>query len=132
MRDVTKKVKALVLKHQHLEAKIQAQQAETFTSTVSHEMRTPIQNCLFFIQQLELFFTLLIRQYRQKDYVYSEKDLSSQQKYVRLVKTQLLLTQTFVNDLLDLKQIKEGAFSLTSRPFDPNEAIKLVIEMFEQ
>ena len=31
--------------------------------------------------------------------------------------------QTFVDDLLDLKQIKAGVFSLVSQVFDPIEAI---------
>ena len=39
--------------------------------------------------------------------------------------------QTFVDDLLDLKQIQEGVFSLVSEVFDPNHAIELVCSIFD-
>ena len=44
---------------------------------------------------------------------------------------QLMLMQTFVDDLLDLKQIREGVFSLFNESFDPSEAIELVCSVFD-
>ena len=52
-------------------------------------------------------------------------------KYLRLSQTQLRLLETFVDDLLDLKQLKEGVFSLTPAVFDPNHALDFVCEIFE-
>jgi len=41
-----------------------------------------------------------------------------------------MLVQTFVDDMLDLHQIKDGAFSLQDAVFDPNEILDMVIEIF--
>ena len=42
-----------------------------------------------------------------------------------------MLMQTFVDDLLDIKQLKDGVFSLLTRVFDPTEAIQLVLQIFD-
>ena len=44
---------------------------------------------------------------------------------------QLMLMQTFVDDLLDLKQIREGIFSLSNEVFDLSVAIELVCSVFD-
>ena len=36
----------------------------------------------------------------------------------------------FVNDLLDLKQIKNGVFQTRNSLFDPNEVLMLIEDMF--
>ena len=36
----------------------------------------------------------------------------------------------FVNDLLDLKQIKNGVFQTRNSLFDPNEVLSLIKDMF--
>ena len=38
--------------------------------------------------------------------------------------------QTFVEDLLDLKMIRDGVFSLQEEPFEPAEAFELVKNVF--
>ena len=38
--------------------------------------------------------------------------------------------QSFVDDLLDLRQIKENAFALRMQPFDVNEILELVCNIF--
>ena len=43
---------------------------------------------------------------------------------------QINLTLTFVEDLLDMKQLKEGAFGLTLSPFNPNEVIGQIEAIF--
>ena len=60
MKNVTKKIQSSVLQQKYQEAEKETLQSEMFTSSVSHEMRTPINNCIFFITQLEVFFTMLI------------------------------------------------------------------------
>ena len=44
---------------------------------------------------------------------------------------QLNLLQSFVEDLLDLRQLKDGVFALSPKPFDPNEVIKLICQIFD-
>lgn len=39
--------------------------------------------------------------------------------------------QTFVDDMLDLNQIKNGVFTLNNQIFDPIEVLKLVCDIFE-
>ena len=43
----------------------------------------------------------------------------------------MTLLQTFVDDLLDLRQIKDGVFSMIREVFDPNETLSLVYDIFE-
>ena len=64
------------------------------------------------------------------------KQLTEQQKaeslkYCKLMLSQIYLLQSFVEDLLDLRQMRDGAFSLSSAPFDPNETFELICSSFE-
>ena len=45
--------------------------------------------------------------------------------------SQLYFLQSFVEDLLDLRQIKDGVFTLNQEPFDPNETFELICSTFE-
>jgi signal transduction histidine kinase len=38
--------------------------------------------------------------------------------------------ETFVNDLLDLQQIKNGVFKLVDEVFDPNDVLELICDIF--
>ena len=40
-----------------------------------------------------------------------------------------MLMKTFVNDLLDIRQLKEGAFVLEQAVFDPNETFSFLCTM---
>jgi len=40
--------------------------------------------------------------------------------------SQLTLSTTFVEDLLDMKQLQEGVFRLMNAQFNPNEVIELI------
>ena len=51
--DVTKKIKTIMKEKMTAEKVQQAKNAENFTSTVSHEMRTPLGSMLFFIGLIE-------------------------------------------------------------------------------
>ena len=45
--------------------------------------------------------------------------------------SQLTLLQSFVEDLLDLRQLKDGGvLSLTSEIFDPNEILEEIVDTF--
>ena len=45
--------------------------------------------------------------------------------------SQLSFIQSFVEDLLDFRQIEEGVFHLSKDPFDPNSVLDLVCRIFE-
>ena len=46
------------------------------------------------------------------------------------MKSQLELTLTFVEDMLDMKQMKSGVFHLQARDFNPNEVLSLIEAIF--
>ena len=52
------------------------------------------------------------------------------EKYFKLIFSCLMLVQTFVSDLLDLRQIKEGAFTFSSEVFDPNAILQIICDIF--
>ena len=45
-------------------------------------------------------------------------------KYFKLIIAQLTLMQTFVDDLLDMRQLKDGVFSLEAVIFNANSVIE--------
>jgi len=52
IRDKTKRVHEKLLMMERKEETQMKQQVESFTSTISHEMRTPILTIIFFLQQV--------------------------------------------------------------------------------
>ena len=78
-------------------------------------MRTPISNCLFFISVIMKIFSSLC------EHSIVSEQVSSARRYLTLTESQLQLTLSFVNDLLDLRCIKEGVFTLVTELFDPSE-----------
>ena len=86
-------------------------------------MRTPLASILFFltfilkfVQKLEL----------------AEPNTQKQQalKYLNLVQSQVQLMQSYVSDLLDLRQFKDGVFTLASETFNPAEVFTLICNIF--
>ena len=51
-------------------------------------------------------------------------------KYGKHMKSSLTFMQLFVEDLLNMKLMKENIFSLLESPFDPNEVFENVCETF--
>ena len=47
------------------------------------------------------------------------------------MKSQLSLMECFVEDLLNLKLIKEGVFQLVQEPFEIQDALNFICSMFE-
>ena len=45
--------------------------------------------------------------------------------------SQLRLITSHVEDLLDLRQIKQGVFSLASQVFDPTKTFDMICKIFE-
>ena len=84
---------------------------ENLTSTVSHEMRTPLGGIMQTVQR-----------------VCSLPDSCPPHERHRLLKMiffQAELMLGFVNDLLDLKQIKHGVFKQIVTVFDPNRVMMM-------
>jgi len=93
INDVTKKINGKVKEMHHREKQQEATQTESFTATMSHEMRTPLGTVLFFIKLIQ-------------DLIVQIEGSTEAQNYLKLIETQILFMQTFVNDLLDLRLIK--------------------------
>ena len=87
-------------------------------------MRTPLQTI---VQFLNMLTSLIESQHFNlpKQYVDPVK------KYYGFMNGQINLTLTFVEDLLDMKQLKEGAFGLSLQPFDPKEVLQLIEAIFQ-
>lgn len=80
-------------------------------------MRTPLTSSILFLNLLKSIFP----------------DLDNQKlaiKYFKLIFSQLMLVQTFVDDLLDLRQLKEGVLVIAYEAFDPNDLLELVFQVF--
>ena len=57
--------------------------------------------------------------------------LPQAQKYANLMMNQLAFLQSFVEDLLDLRQLKDGVFTLKQEVFDANETFDMILETFK-
>ena len=80
-------------------------------------MRTPLGTCLFFLQTV---MRLLCDAQVDPEVI----------RYLKLMKSQMNFMQSFVDDLLDLRAMREGSFKLTIAPFNPNQVIDFVYSIF--
>lgn len=76
-------------------------------------MSTPLKTALFFIVQV----LALLNQVDVDPLI---------RRYLKLVMTQLNFIQSFVDDLLDFRQLRDGVFSLTMVPFNPKKVIEMI------
>lgn len=93
MNDATTKVVNKLHLMQEQEKEQTRIQTESFTSTVSHEMRTPIQTMLFMMQMLISFFQKPIEVSNVPNCI----------NYCTIMMSQLEFLLSFVEDLLDLR-----------------------------
>ena len=80
-------------------------------------MRTPIASCIFFIAQTLRFL---------QQYDIEQRVLHN----LKLVDSQLKFILSFVDDLLDLRQLRDGIFNLKNAPFNPNEVFEEILNIF--
>ena len=85
-------------------------------------MRTPIDTVLFFIEQI--MSTLSEEEFDPNTSIQLSQNLC------RLIVSQLELLQSFVADLLDLRQLRIGVFSFTEQPFDVLNVIMNIYSIF--
>ena len=122
LSDYTDKIKDKLNNLIRQELNDKAQTSESFGSTVSHEMRTPLSSIIFFVKQV--IYAIQMNQF-------TKRQKAESLRHCKLMLSQMYLLQSFVEDLLDLRQMRDGAFSLSSAPFDPNETFDLICSSFE-
>ena len=91
-------------------------------------MRTPLGTVIFFLKQI-----LEIMDKETLPQSFHNKVA----RYFSFMESQLELTLTFVEDMLDINQMREGVFHLQKngliwekKKFDPNELLKLIHAIF--
>ena len=70
---------------------------------VSQSMSTPLYLVIFFIGQIKNYITSL---------ELANKKWNTALHYIEITQSQIHLTQSYMNDLLDFQQIKDGVFKL--------------------
>lgn len=121
MRDKTESVRKKLLQMQRLDTRTVARQTEQFTSTVSHEMRAPIQTIMFFLKGIIEMLSAS---------PFDESHIPDMLQKSKLMMGQLTFLYSFVADLLDQKQLKFGAFNLVQQPFDVQAMIMDIFSIF--
>ena len=94
--DYTDKLRQKLLRQKHQEEIQDARNSETFSSTISHEMRTPIGQCIFFVK---VVISIL------SEANFPVERIPEIVSNCQLIQTQLEFLQSFVEDLLDLRLI---------------------------
>ena len=84
-------------------------------------MRTPLGTVIYFLKQI-----LEIMDKENLPQSFHAKVA----RYFNFMESQLELTLTFVEDMLDIKQMRQGVFHLQKKRFDPNELLKLIHAIF--
>ena len=103
--EVTKNVQMMRLKSKIIQQKNIAQNLESYTSMISHEFRTPPGTVLMFID-------MILGQLNQETNMQTIK-------LIEIIKSSLNLLLSLVNDIVDLKLIKEGKFTANQDIFSP-------------
>ena len=100
---------------------LESGQTESYKSTISHELRTPLQSINQILQAI-------------LDGVISNSnffDLDNSKNLLKISISQLVLVESFVEDLLNLTLLKEGVFKLESAPFNLKETLDFVVNIFQ-
>lgn len=117
INDVTKQVSDKIFRLQQHELQLQEYQTEVYKSTVSHEMRTPLQSMLFLLRQM--LAKLKLKKRSEASITLSAKDLKEVHESGQMIESQLNLMEAFVEDMLNLAQMRKGVFALVDAVFCP-------------
>ena len=111
---MTQQVQQIRLESQILEEQNRRESLESYTSTISHEFRTPIATSLMFLEILQ-----------------KEKTLDPHAlRTTRIVISKLNMLLCLVNDLLDIKLIEQNRFQVKEEEFDPSQLFQFIVSMF--
>ena len=113
-QNMTQYIHQIRLESQILEEKNINHSLQTFTSTISHEFRTPLSTSLMLLEQL------------------MQSNLSNKAKSIILIIiSQLNLLLCLVNDVLDIKMINQGQYQPKIQTFSPEGVFKFIKDMFQ-
>ena len=110
----TQHANELRLEGQILKEKNRIESLETYTSTISHEFRTPLSTSLMFLESL----------------LTKPGHSEGAFQMLSLVVSQLNLLLCLVNDVLDMKLIKVGKFEAKLTEFEPAKTLRFIEDMF--
>ena len=96
-----------------LEQKNINESMESYTSTISHEFRTPLGTVLMFLE------TILQQQLPE-----------NVANVLKLIASQLNLLLCLVNDVLDIKLIQQQKFEPKLSNFNPLSVLIFIVQMF--
>lgn len=86
-------------------------------------MRTPLLLVIFFLKQIIHILNL--------DQPIQPLKFEQATKYGNLMMSQLHFVQSFVDDLLDMKQMEAGVFTLASHQFDIRQVFQSISSIFD-
>ena len=113
---MTHHVDAMKFQSEIIEERNRADTMESYTSTISHEFRTPLATSIMFLEQL---LSIML------------KDKAST-RLINIVITQLQFLLSLVSDLLDIKMIEKGVFEPTYDNFSLKDTLEFVLQMFSE
>lgn len=122
MKSATRQIKMRIKTMKLQEQKQQSLQAQSYQSTISHELRTPILSVILLLQQIIAILTAASAPSAEK--------LAQACKNAKMMHGQLSMMQSFIEDLLNLQLVSQGIFTIANEKFKPREAIEFVLEMF--
>jgi len=96
-------------------------QAEGYRATLNHELRTPIESCIFLLDKLLDEISL-----RAKD-----PKVARQCQRMKMIISQLTFAQAFIEDILNVTQLKSDDFQLSEAAFDPHKVLDFIKGIFE-
>ena len=106
------------LECQLLEEKNRNESLQSYTSTISHEFRTPIGTSLMFLEQM-----------LQSSAANSFN--KGTERTINLIISQLNFLLSLVNDVLAMKQIEMGQFRPHSEQFSPLKVLDFIKSIFQ-
>ena len=110
----TSNVESMMLQMSVNQGKIRNEYLESYTSTISHEFRTPLCSCLLF---LETILSMAL--------------LEKQRYIIQMIYRQLNFLLSLVHDVLDLKLFElQGELIKKCEVFNPKSLFIFIMEMF--
>ena len=103
IREVTWQIQVNLLSLQRQEQYLKQQQAENFTSMISHEMRAPLLSMIYFLEQI---MSILIASRPARE------SLAQAKHFNDIMMSQFSFIDSFIEDLINLRQMCNGDFRL--------------------